>query len=165
MNITLHAAAEELRELLDQIDPETGESPEGFESARAVVERKAVATVAYLLGSAKHADMVEDYAKELLARVKSERKRIDWLRGYLAAHMKATGITKITDERGIFSAKLDVDRDKSVDVFDAKQLPDDYLREIPAKSEPDKRLIASALDDGFDVPGARYVYKDRLTTK
>jgi hypothetical protein len=49
-----------------------------------------------------------------------------------------------------------------VDIFDEKQLPQDYLREIPAKYEPDKKLIKKAMDDGFEVPGARIVAKDRL---
>lgn len=30
---------------------------------------------------------------------------------------------------------------------------------------PDKKLIKKALDDGFDVPGARIVKKDRLEIK
>ena len=72
---------------------------------------------------------------------------------------------KITDDRGVFSATLAVGRDKSIDVYDADQLPDDYMREIPARYEPDKAAIRSAMDDGFDVPGARIVARDRLTIK
>jgi hypothetical protein len=165
MNITLHQAAEELRQLLDQLDPESGELPEGFEQARAIVATKATAVAAYIVETDKHADMVEQYAKELIDRVKSQRRRGDWLRQYLAVHMAAVGITKLSDERGIFTATLYPARDESVDVFDAVQLPADYLREIPAKFEPDKALIKKALKDGFDVPGARIVAKDRLTIK
>ena len=36
MNITFHSATEAVRGLLDQIDPETGELPEGYEDARAI---------------------------------------------------------------------------------------------------------------------------------
>jgi Siphovirus Gp157 len=165
MNITLYQAAEELRHLLDQIDPETGEMPEGFEQARGIVATKATAVAAYLLESSKQADMVEQYAKELIDRVRAQRKRSDWLRQYLASHMAACGITKLTDDRGLFSATLAVGRDKSVDVFDAAQLPPDYMREIPARFEPDKTLIRKAIDDGFEVPGARVVAHDRLTIK
>lgn len=165
MNITLHQAAEGLRALLDQLDPETGELPEGFEQAREIVATKAVAVTAYMLESEKQTEMVEQYAKELLDRVKTQRKRSDWLRQYLAVHMAACGITKIADERGLFAATLYPARDESVEVFDAAQLPTDYLREIPAKFEPDKALIKKAIKDGFDVPGARVVAKDRLTVK
>lgn len=165
MTITLHQATEQVRELLDQIDPETGLIPEGYDDARALVERKAVACVAYLIESGRNADSVEAYAKELLAKAKTQRKREEWLRQYLMDHMNALGITEIKDERGIFKATLQPQRDQSVDVFDAEQLPDDYLREIPAKYEPDKTAIKSALQDGYDVPGARLVWRDRLTIK
>jgi hypothetical protein len=56
-------------------------------------------------------------------------------------------------------------RDKAVDVFDETQLPDDYMTEVPASYVPNKKAIRSAMDDGFDVPGARLVARDRLTIK
>lgn len=165
MDITLYQAAAEVRELLDHIDPETGELPAEYEQARAVVATKARAVAAYVIESGKQADMVEEAGKELIERAKAQRKRIDWLRSYLAQHMAACGITEIKDERGTFTAKLYPGRDKSVEVFDANQLPGDYMREIPARYEPDKMLIKKAIGDGFDVPGARLVAKDRLEIK
>lgn len=165
MQITLHAAADAVRQLLDQIDPETGELPEGFEQARAIVATKAQAVAAYLLEDEKQTDMVEAYAKDLMARVKTARKRSEWLRGYLGSHMAACSITEIKDERGIFTARLEAGRDEAVEVFDQGQVPMNYLREIPAKTEPDKTLIKKAIKDGFDVPGAKLVKRDRLTIK
>ena len=108
--------------------------------------------------------MVEAHAKTLLDRVKTARKRSDWLRQYLQSHMSACGITSIKADDGTFSVKLEPARDASVDIFDSAQLPTDYWREI-VKTEPDKTLIKKALTDGFDVPGARIVKKDRLTIK
>ena len=165
MNITLHAATEQVRELLSQLDPDTGEMPEGFQAARDLVAQKAVAVTAYIIESDRAADSAEEYAKDLLARVKTQRKRGEWLRRYLAEHMEAAGVLSIKDERGIFSAKLDIDRDESIDVFDAGQLPSAYLREIPARHEPDKTLIGKAIKDGFEVPGVRVVARDRLTIR
>lgn len=164
-NITLHDATEQVRELFDQIDPETGELPGGLEEARQIVQRKAVAVVAYVLESERLADSAEDYIKDLQARVRTARRRVTWLREYLREHMAASGILKVTDERGLFSATLSIGRDRSVDVFDAAQLPSDYMREIPAKLEPDKALIRKAISDGFTVPGARIIAADRLTIK
>lgn len=165
MNITLHEATEQVRSLLDQIDPDTGELPEGFEDARALVTHKAVAVTAYILESERGIESIKAYIKDMTARVKAEEKRQDWLRRYLQEHMAAAGITEISDDRGIFKASLAVGRDESVEVFDEGQLPQDYLREIPAKYEPDKTLIKKAIKDGFDVPGAKLVKKDRLTIK
>lgn len=165
MNITLHKATEQVRELLDQIDPETGELPEGFEQARELVTTKAVSVTAYILESERGIESAKGYVKELNAQIKTAEKRADWLRKYLQDHMAAAGITEISDERGIFKASLAVGRDESVDVFDEAQLPADYLREIPAKHEPDKTLIKKAIKDGFEVPGAKIVKRDRLTIK
>lgn len=165
MKITLYQAAEDMRELLEQIDAETGEMPEGFELAREIVQRKAVSTVAYMLDSAKSTDAVEAYAKELLQRVNTERKRIEHLKAYLLEHMRASGMLKIVDDRGIFTATRSPERDESVNVFDEKQVPQDYMREIPATQEPDKVLIKKAIKDGFEVPGAKLDKRDRLTIK
>lgn len=162
MQITLHAATEQVRELLDMIDPESGELPEGFEDAREVVVQKAVATTAYMLELDKQIGFLKEYAKEITAKTKTAERRLEWLRTYLREHMAAAGITEIKDERGLFKASLQRERDEAVDVFDADQLPADYMREIPAKYEADKALIKKAIKDGFDVPGARVVKKDRL---
>ena len=164
-NITLHQATEQVRELLDQIDAETGELPEGFESARALVTQKAVAVTAYILESDRNIESVKSYIKDLTAKVKTAEKRQEWLRRYLSEHMAAAGITEIKDERGVFSASLSLGRDEAIEVFDEAQLPDLYRREIPAKHEPDKALIKKAIKDGFEVPGARLVKKDRLSIK
>lgn len=165
MRITLHEAAEEVRQLLDQINEDTGELPEGFEQARELVTQKAVAVTAYIIEADRTIESVESYIKELTAKVKTAKKRQDWLRRYLQEHMAAAGITEIKDERGIFKATLAKDRDEAVEIFDEAQLPSDYLREIPAKHEPDKTLIKKAFKDGFDVPGARLVKRDRLTIR
>jgi hypothetical protein len=162
MNLTLYQAADKVRELLDQIDPSTGELPAGFEEARAVVATKAIAVAAYMLESEKQIAMIQEAANELEQRALAQRKRVEWLRSYLKSHMKACGITEIKDERGLFKAKLEIGRDEAVEIFDAEQLPSDYMREVPAKSEPDKKLIKKAIDDGFEVPGAKLVKRDRL---
>ena len=165
MKIALYEAAAAVRELLEQVDPETGELPEGFEQARAIVATKAQACAAFILENEAQAAMVEAHAKHLLDRVKTARRRSDWLRQYLHSHMAACGVLSIRADDGTFSAVLSPGRDKSVEIFDAAQLPQDYLREVPAKYEPDKVLIRKALDDGFDVPGAKLAVKDRLTIK
>lgn len=165
MDIKLYQAADAVRALLDQMDPETGELPEGFEDARALVAQKSQAVAAYILDTEAQAKMVEEHAKALLARVKAANNNMQRLREYLQFHMAASGVLSIKSDDGTFYAKLEQGRDKSVEVFDAEQLPPDYLREIPAKYEPDKALIKKAIQEGYEVPGARIVAKDRLTIK
>jgi hypothetical protein len=79
--------------------------------------------------------------------------------------MAATGVLSIKSDDGTFSAVLSPGRDESVEVFDAAQLPADYMRVVPASEAPDKKLIAKAINDGYEVPGARLVRKDRLAIK
>lgn len=165
MNLTLYQAAQDVRDMLDQIDPETGELPEGFAHARELVASKAQACAAFILENDAKAAMVEAHAKTLLDRVRTARRRSEWLRQYLQSHMQAAGILSIKSDDGTFAAALAIGRDESVEIFDAAQLPQDYLREVPAKYEPDKPLIKKAIKDGFDVPGAKLVAKDRLTLK
>ena len=166
MQISLYAAAETVRNLLEQIDPETGEIPEGFEQARALVASKSQAVAAFILSNDAEADFVEAHAKELLAKVKTARKRSDWLRQYLQGHMTACGITEIKSDDGTFKVSLALGRDESVEIFDSAMLPNDYWTEPkPPEPAPDKALIKKAIKDGFDVPGARLVKKDRLALK
>lgn len=165
MNITLYSAADGLRELLEQIDPETGELPEGFQDARALVASKSIACAAFVLENERQADMVQDHAKALLERVKIARKRSERLKDYLKYHMVSCGMTSIKSDDGLLSVKLDRERDSSVEIFDEKQIPSDYMREIPASFSPDKSLIKKAIGDGFTVDGARIVKADRLTIK
>lgn len=165
MKITLYAASEDLADLLDQVEPDTGELPEGFEAAREIVAKKATSVAAYILNAERQIDLVKARARELADAAKREEKRIAWLRQYLADNMAATGVLSIVSEDGSFKAKLERERDASVEVFQPELLPADYLREIPASTEPDKTLIAKALKDGYDVPGARIVKRDRLTLK
>lgn len=164
MNITLFAAAETVRELLEELDPTTGELPEGFEDARELVATKSRAVAAFILANEAEANMVEEHAKNLLDRVKAARKRSAWLKEYLATHMKVCGIHEIKADDGSFRANLALGRDESVDIFDHAQLPVDYCAEKVTVT-PDKRLIAKALKDGYNVPGARLVHKDRLTIR
>ena len=163
-NITLYSASAELRDLLEQVDAETGELPEGLEQVRELVAGKSRAVAAFILENEAQADMVEAHAKALMQRVKTARKRSEWLRDYLRQHMAGCGVLSIKSDDGTFSVKLERERDESVEVFDDKQLPRDYLRET-VKVEPDKALIRKAMKDGFDVPGAKLVRKDRLTIR
>lgn len=164
MQITLYKAAEELRDLLDHLDPETGEMPEGFEAARDLVERKATAVAGYAINADKTADLIEAHVKEMATKAKALRARSAWLKGYLQSHMSQAGITRIASEDGTFTATLQMGRDESVDVWDVAQLPREFIT-VKTTEAPDKRGIADAIKQGVDVPGARLVLKNRLTIK
>ena len=71
--------------------------------------------------------------------------------------------TRIESNDKTFKAVLHVNRDESVEIFDENKIPEQFMREIPAKYSPDKVAIKKAIKDGVDVEGCKISYKDRLT--
>lgn len=163
MNIPLYKAAAQLSDLLDQVDPETGELPEGLDATRLIVEDKAKAVAAYILEERAKAESVKAHIKQLNIKVKRLEKRNEWLQTYLMDSMLSAGVLSIASDDGTSDARLLLDRDESIEITNADELPDDYKRYIPESYEPDKALIKKAIKDGFEVPGARLVTKHRLT--
>lgn len=146
------------------VDPETGEVM-GGEYLELLVKRNPVGTVAYVLNQKAQKQMIDERIKQLQALSKSLENNTDRVKESLKQLMQYTGVNRIESDDKTFKAVLYKDRDKSIEVFDEKQLPADYLREIPARYEPDKTLIKKAITDGFEVPGAKIVAKDRLELK
>ncbi|SPA44647.1 siphovirus Gp157 family protein [Cupriavidus taiwanensis] len=161
--LTLYTAAQDVVDLLDAFDPETGEFPEGFEAALTQFKAKGQSVVAYLLNRDAEVEAIDGAIKRLQDRKKSLARRNDWLRDYLKDNMRAAGISELAAIDGSWKAKLQIGRDASVEVYEEGLLPPDYLREVPARLEADKKLIGAAIKDGHDVPGARIIKRDRLT--
>ena len=80
----------------------------------------------------------------------------------MAECMRATGITEVKHETGLFSAKLHLDRDESVELDDGADFPPE-LCDDPKPPAPSKSKIKAAIKAGEPVAGARLVRKDRLT--
>lgn len=163
--LTLYQAAHDVVEFLDAFDPETGEFPEGFERTIGNFREKGTSIVGYMLNSTAEIDAIETVISRLKKKKEVMENRNKWLKVYLSTNMRLSGVNEIKANDGSFCAKLHRDRDSAVDIFDARQLPEDYMREIPASCEPDKALIKKALNDGFEIPGARILKKDRLEIK
>lgn len=85
----------------------------------------------------------------------TERKRIinnrkDSLKEYLRTNMEASGINKISHP--LFTISLGNGRPIVV-IDNEKDIPDDYVN-TKVTSSPDKAMIAKAIKDGVEVPGA-----------
>ena len=163
MNITLYRGAEEFSAEL-AIDSDTGEIG-GDYPLDVLVKRNPIGTCAWILNTHAQADMIDQHIKAMQDKLRAINANIARAKHSLKEVMQATGTLSISSRDGTFKAALLPGRDKSVDVFEPGLLHADYLREIPARTEPDKDLIKKALKDGFDVQGARIVSKDRLTIK
>lgn len=158
---TYLATVQQLAEL--DIDEQT--LADTLEAEQWPVEEKARAVSAMILNLEIEAEVVKAAGDRIAKRAKSLQARADWLHDYLLVNMQRTGITEIKALDGTFRAKLYPQRDASVEIVEPGMIPDDYMREIPARFEPDKSLIKKAIADGYDVPGARIVKKDRLEVR
>jgi hypothetical protein len=155
------ATAQQLAEL--DIDGQT--LADTLEAEAWPVEEKVRAVSAVILNLQAEADMVKGTADRIAKRAKALQSRADALHDYLLINMQRTGITEIKALDGTFKAKLYRERDASVVIDSENLIPADYMREIPARCEPDKVLIKKAINDGYEVPGAHIVKKDRLEIK
>lgn len=161
-NVTLFEAAQAVRESVNQIDPETGELLESYTESRELFQNKAIACVAYAKEEAATLASAKAIIKDMLAKVEAREKRLERFEAYLADCMKATGITEVKHDLGLFGAKLYPDRDESVELEDGVSFPPELCND-PKPPAPSKTKIKAAIKAGEAVPGARIVRKDRLT--
>jgi hypothetical protein len=155
------ATAQQLAEL--DIDEQT--LSDTLEAEAWPVEEKVRSVSAVILNLQAEADMVKAVADRHAKRAKALQSRADALHDYLLINMQRTGITEIKALDGTFKAKLYRERDANIVIDSENLIPADYMREIPARCEPDKMLIKKAINDGYEVPGAHIVKKDRLEIK
>lgn len=163
--LSLYTVAGNLLPLLENGIDEDGVMSEELGAALAQFEGKGEAVTAYVLNLQATADATKAAADKLLARADRLQAKADRIKHYLAFNMRRTGITEIAAHDGTFAAKLQIERDASVQVFDAKQIPAEYMRTPepkPPVAAPDKKAIAAAIKAGIDVPGAKIVKNDRL---
>lgn len=162
MNITLFNAAHTVREAVNRVDPETGEIVESYTESRELFENKAIACVAYAKEEAATLAGAKAMLKDMAARVEAREKRLERFEAYIAECMKATGITEVKHELGLFSARLYLERDESVEIDDGAEFPPALCND-PKPPTPSKAKIKAAIKAGEAVAGARIVRKDRLS--
>ena len=164
MRISLYTATNNLAELLDQVDPDTGELPEGLDFAQIVFDKKAEAVVAYILEVRSIVASIKAREVELWERRQVMQNRVGWLEKYLSKNMAQLGIKKIAASDNTFEAVLYVGRDECLQVNDETKIPAQYMRE-KVSFEPRKTEIKAALKRGEKVPGVEIYKGDRLTIK
>ena len=160
-SITLFDAAQQVRDALHQVDPDTGELSEAYTESRALFEQKAVACVAYAKEQAASIASARAMLKTMAENIDAEEARLDRFKTYLADCMKATGTTEVKHELGLFSAKLYLERDESVELEPDAEFPAALCND-PKPPTPSKTKIKAAIKAGEAVAGARIVRKDRL---
>ena len=161
-NITLFDAAQQVREAINQVDPDTGEIIEDYASSRALFEHKAIGCVAYAKEEAATIAAAKAMLKDMAAKIEAREKRLGRFEGYLADCMKATGVHEVKHEAGLFGARLYLGRDESVELDEGATFPPELCAD-PKPPAPSKTKIKAAIKAGEAVAGARIVRKDRLS--
>lgn len=161
-NITLFDAAQAVREAVNQIDPETGELVENYTESRELFQNKAVACVAYAKEEAATLASAKAMLKDIAAKVEAREQRLERFEAYLADCMKATGITEVKHELGLFGATLYLERDEAVEIDADAEFPPELCND-PKPPTPSRTKIKAAIKRGEAIAGARIVRKDRLS--
>jgi hypothetical protein len=129
------------------------------------IEVKGANVAAYALTLDAEIAALKEVEGKVAAKRKSRESAASRLRAYLKNNMAACGITEIKALDGTFTAKLFRERDAVVIIDSENLIPADYMRQIPARSEPDKSLLLRALKEGYSIPGVSLTKKDRLEIK
>jgi len=163
-SLSLYKITHELESLLDGGIDEDGVISDELGAMLARFENKGKAVIAYILNQEATAAAVNREAEKLAKKAVAFERRAESLKEYLRDNMKRSGITQISAEDGTFTAKLYLERDESIEIFDEAQIPIAYMTiPKPPESKPDKARIKASLKAGTDVPGAKIAKRDRLT--
>ena len=162
--ITLFDAAQQVRQHLGEIDPDTGELSDAFTQSLDLFQQKGAACVAYDIDEAATIKAMKEALARAADHLKAREARHERFRAYMADCMKATGVSKLSSPDGLFTATLYADRDVSIELDEGAVFPPE-LCNAPKPPTPSKTLIKAAIERGEPIAGARIVRKDRLTIK
>ena len=102
-------------------------------------------------------------SKRQMAIVSGLKSRAFYLEGYILSEMKRLDLQEAKGDT------LTVKRPKpraSVSVVRVESVPADYMREIPAKFEPDKKKMLDFFkESGNPVPGTEIAYNESIKIK
>lgn len=127
------------------------------------LEAKALNIAALIKNMEADAGAMKDAETAINERRKRLEKRVESMEKYLVVNLQGAGITKPIEsaEHYIALRKNPV----SVHIEEGAVIPDECMRTIPEKKEPDKTLLKEAINDGKIIKGVSLVQKISLTIK
>lgn len=164
--LTLYAMVGEYKEAADklaELDLDEQTLVDTLESLSGDLEAKAMNTIMFVRNLEATAAQIKEAEKAMAERRKAYEARAARVRQYVLDSMIFAGIQKI--ECPLFKISVR-DNPPSVVIDDEKQLPASYLTDPPPPApQPDKKLIAQALKDGFEIQGAHLERGQRLEVR
>lgn len=119
---------------------------------------KVDAFAAFIREESFRAKYYAEESKRMHNKAKNAEGRINYLKTKYLSIMQEHGVSKIKGN----AYTLSVRHIPHVEVENVDALEDLYCRIIPAKREPDKKIIAEALKGGVQIPGCRLEQTDSL---
>ena len=164
-HLTLYELTEMQRQVLDGmmvVDAETGEVYDlmNADDLGERFEEKVEALACYLKELDAWAEACRNEEKKMAARRRVVEARADHFRRYMLACLNEAGERKVDTPKACVTTR----RSKAVEVYDEKELPDDYLR-VKTTVEIDRKAITEAIRSGLVVPGATLVDRTSLIVK
>lgn len=130
-----------------------------MEGLQGTLEAKVHNVVAYIENLQAEVEARKAHAEKVMEKAKSLQKQADGLREYLRIELARIG-KKEMHANGV-TLKIR-NNPPSVKVAEDAKLPEIFLREIPARYEPDKTAIKEALKAGKEIPGCELVSTQKL---
>lgn len=165
-NIALYELADEYKAAADalaELDLPENVIHDTLESLSGDLEAKAVNTVMLVRNLEATAEQIKAAEKAMADRRKAYESRAARIKQYVLDNMNHAGIQKIECPQFKIAIR---DNPPSVVIDDEKQVPPAYFTDPPPPPKAlDKKLIAQAIKDGFEVPGAHLERGQRLDIK
>lgn len=165
-NLALYQLSGELQQVAaklaeDGLDAQT--IRDTIESISGPFEEKAKSAVSVARSYEALAAQIKDAEAQMAKRRKALENSAARIREYVLGCMVAGNVERVESPFFVLSVAANP---PAVDVFDAKQVPDEFWRQPPIpEKEIDKTAIKAALTAGQDVPGARLVRGVRLAVR
>lgn len=165
-NITLYSLAAEYRqdlEALAEMDLPEETIKDTLEGLGGTLELKAQNVVAFARHLDKVAESIKEAEAEMAKRRKAIEKRAEQVRKYVLDSMIHNDIQRIECPWFVLSIAKNP---AAVTIEDERLVPTQYLTSPPPPPpQIDKKLIAQAIKDGFEVPGAKLTQGVRLAIR
>lgn len=140
-----------LQDTLESMDVDEQTINDTLEAASGPLEEKLINAAMVLRNIQAEESAIAAEIERLQFKKDAKTVRAASLKRYMHESMKTAGISKLDTPLMTIAIKKNP---PAVIVDDESAIPADYFEQIPASQRLSRKLIASAIKDGFTVPGA-----------
>lgn len=162
-SLTLYELTGEYKEaltVLSELDLDKQAVCDTLEGLQGAIEVKAQNVAMFVKNLEATAEAIKEAESKMAARRKAIEARAEFMKNYILNNMKVCNMTRIDSPYFSLSIRKNP---ASVVIDNAGLIPEEYKRipEPPAPL-PDKKAIAAAIKEGFEIPGVHIEQTERL---